>query len=383
MLLGLGITLAFWPGIAEAAMLPKWLAIALLAPWALRPTPWTRGHGLLLLLMAWAGFSLAWTSDWRDGVQALVGLVVFFLLFDVGFGARDDRLMQGAAVGLTINGGIALGQVLGLDLGIMQAAPPAGLFGNKNFLAEASALVLVWALMTQRWCAILGLTLGVALPWSRGALLAAATGLVSLGGKRALVPAIALAVGGVALHHEGLASAERLAIWGDTAQALTLHGHGLGSFRWEFPSLGGSMDTLTSRPAHAHNDWLEVAFELGLPGVVLIGAFVGWVAVQARGPWAAMLLVGAVEMCFAFPLHNPTTLALVAYAAGRACGGAHGVGGRLGAGGGVVCPGMEECPDGRGGEACCGCAAFPAECGTSEGAGSAGAAWRYGSRGRD
>ncbi|MBI3313086.1 MAG: O-antigen ligase family protein [Candidatus Omnitrophica bacterium] len=67
----------------------------------------------------------------------------------------------------------------------------------------------------------------------------------------------------------------RFLVWQDALRMLTDHlwqGIGLGSFEWIFPAYQSKK--LLMGWAHAHNDYLELAIELGLPGfLVLVFSF--------------------------------------------------------------------------------------------------------------
>ena len=68
---------------------------------------------------------------------------------------------------------------------------------------------------------------------------------------------------------------------------------------------------------HAHNDYLELVYELGAVGAVL-GALFAWELWGPLNSARLVLIVFAVEACFAFPSHLPATLAIAALVAGHA-----------------------------------------------------------------
>ena len=62
-------------------------------------------------------------------------------------------------------------------------------------------------------------------------------------------------------------------------------GSGLGSFVKVY-RLYESPDTVTNEyVVHAHNDYAELALELGLPGILLILAFLWWWAAAVQAAW--------------------------------------------------------------------------------------------------
>lgn len=111
----------------------------------------------------------------------------------------------------------------------------------------------------------------------------------------------------------------RLSYWADTLGNLNWLGHGIGSFLGSYPSFA-SIDTMVSRTDHAHNDFIEWVFELGLVGAVLLVALV---VVAVRSDLGdrdlAVVVALGVEMLFAFPLHLPCTAFVGAVLLGHLC----------------------------------------------------------------
>jgi O-antigen ligase len=137
--------------------------------------------------------------------------------------------------------------------------------------------------------------------------------------------AVLIAVGlvcGAAATHFDVASAssniERLGIWGDTVSGMKLAGHGLGAFYTDFAGHAPNVDLLRSRPFHAHNDFLEIAYEIG-PGIVLflglIAFALGGSSIIERAILSAFIMEAAVDM----PLRYPATLFLASIVLGRLC----------------------------------------------------------------
>jgi O-antigen ligase len=93
-------------------------------------------------------------------------------------------------------------------------------------------------------------------------------------------------------------------------------GAGLGSFVKVY-RLYESPDAVTTEYViHAHNDYVELALELGLPGVILLLLFFGWWLVQSLavwrksegGPWARAASIASaavlVHSLVDFPLRT-------------------------------------------------------------------------------
>lgn len=203
-----------------------------------------------------------------------------------------------------------------------------GFFANANhfgalllvttpFLAE---LVRRWVARTSsgadRWVAVAGsaglaatLALGIVLNHSLAVLLLgvpvwAASALLLIPRDRLRLrrrwAALAVAVGiaGCALAVTVAARAdpadqtslrERLAMWDVTADAIAtygLAGTGLGTFPAVYAMHEDPAQVDRTIVNHAHNDYLEWALELGLPGALLILLLLGWWAVRAAAPWS-------------------------------------------------------------------------------------------------
>lgn len=120
----------------------------------------------------------------------------------------------------------------------------------------------------------------------------------------------------------------RTYIWEDAAYAADRYwplGAGMGTFDDVF-QIDESLEHLTVRRAgRAHNDYLEVAIEAGLPGLVLVAAWLSllvWLSWRARSSphrWIAWsgalaLVVIAAQSVTDYPLRNQTMLAFGAFA---------------------------------------------------------------------
>ncbi|MFN4020354.1 MAG: O-antigen ligase family protein [Erythrobacter sp.] len=117
-------------------------------------------------------------------------------------------------------------------------------------------------------------------------------------------------------------------IWDDAGYSAERYwpvGAGIGTFDEVF-QVDESLENLTRRTAgRAHNDYLELAIEAGIPGLALAMAWVvliGWLSWQARHSsqrwvaWAgsSFLLAIALQSITDYPLRNQTILAFGAFA---------------------------------------------------------------------
>ncbi len=120
----------------------------------------------------------------------------------------------------------------------------------------------------------------------------------------------------------------RLYIWEDATYAIDRYwplGSGMGTFEDVF-QVDESLENLTRRRAgRAHNDYLEIAIEAGVPGIALIAfwalfiAYCTWRARQSHYRWlgwsgSAFLLAVALQSITDYPLRNQTLLALAGFA---------------------------------------------------------------------
>lgn len=328
--LSLLVTLTYIPGIAGAATTPRWAIIsigvpALLMACRFRMTP---AHTLLACYVFYAWLHQGASPD---SIQAVCIYALFFACFCLGSALPNlSAVFVGAALGMLPSAVIAVLQSADIHW-LPYAVAPSGLFINRNMLAEALALTIVGMQATQwRW-PLPFLGLGFAVSFSRGALLSVlgAGVLLAFGRSKRLGVAtilIGAVLGGTVgtLTYSTTSIPHRLAIWADTVDGLTWMGHGSGSFRTMYPFYATRNETLTERPDHAHNDYLEIAFEGGVIGFALFAAFIvaAWGGSLAA---RAVSLAFLIQAFFGFPFHMPATLFLGALCMGHMSRGRRGV----------------------------------------------------------
>jgi O-antigen ligase len=263
--------------------------------------------------------------------------------------------------------------------GIYPEPPQAGVlfatFANRNSAAlffVCSLLLLVCLPVRRplpkgelalRSVGALILVLGVLLTQSRSgiallvlpALLGGARLLAeSLGARTRLIAAGALAatviVGGAVLVQSTRVETSlsrfddledmRPAMWEDGVSVARQYwplGAGMGTFDDVF-QIGESLEYVSPRRAgRAHNDYIEVAIEAGLPGLVLIAGWLIWIASASWRAWrrragwpaagaASVLAAVALQSIVDYPLRNEAMACLAAFAVlllARASPGAH------------------------------------------------------------
>ncbi len=338
--LGALLAAAFIPWTWGAATSPRWAVVAVLPAVLLLALEWTSDyrsraitplHVLAGTLVAWSALSLLWSASLWDGLNGLfqcLFLGVSFLLGTQPVSLR--RLNAGLAVGVAASSVLVLIELSSLHPDWTMAPMRwAGLFINSNTLCEFAVLVLVSCAASRMYWALPLLLPSVVLPTGRGAWLGGMAALTLWGWRRyKWATALCVAVGVPVLVlsvHQSSTIVDRLFIWRDTASSLTFWGHGLGSFAAIFPYLDTTHDALRQRVEHAHNDFLQVVFEMGAVGGLLVVGLVATIwrtAVEVSnyrqlGPHYYVLEAFAVEACVSFPLHLPGTAFLAAFMLGR------------------------------------------------------------------
>ena len=147
-LLGFGLAVAFVPqayadvNVGRSAV--AWLCVALLV-WLIPSVRWSLSGGLLLAL---ALLSFAWAPEPLNALNGILQLGLLTGAFVVGRAGCAENIFEGAAWGMIVNSALAVAQSLGWHPVMeVSTASPAGLFGNRDFMAEAALLVvipLVW-----------------------------------------------------------------------------------------------------------------------------------------------------------------------------------------------------------------------------------------------
>lgn len=266
-----------------------------------------------LLFLAWPAASLIWSPEPWTGLDQLWH---FGLLAGVVATVVELRpVLIAIGVGLAVNSCVVIHQLAG-GVPVSQVDPnqAAGLFFNVNAQAEFVAMAVV-GLVAMRTRLSLALVAVAAIPLfvppvPRGAWVAiAAAACLALPrwGRLVIVAAIPVAVLLLITPERLPAIGERWAIWMDAAEGLTFLGAGLGGFVHAFP-----------QREYAHNDALQIAYDLGIPGLVAFGALVAWCLWRGAGASRAVMVAFVVEGCFSFPLYQPATAFLAACAAGAA-----------------------------------------------------------------
>jgi hypothetical protein len=275
--------------------------------------------GLAGMGTLWALWTLIAASPNRAiGGYELSHFLILGLAFVAGAGLKSlDGVMTGLALGIGVSAAVCVAQLFGYD-GVDQrmGSVPAGLFYNREMLAEFAAPVVVWAILRRR---SVGVAASVLIPLlvcqSRLAVLAVACGLLygwraSMGRK--LVALISVAgVGAASIFWLGewkmVTAATRIGEWLMAIRNLTPFGLGLGWFRGHtFPD-----------PSSAHSEPLQLMVEMGIGSIfwLAIPAVIWWRGAGGRVERAVFLAI-CVEAALSFTLHQPAAGFVAAVGAG-------------------------------------------------------------------
>lgn len=326
--LGFLVTVAFLP-IPGGFTNLRFAAVAFGASllWYFRPGRLVLAHVIGAVFLAACALSLGWTFSIWDGVFRFAFIGALGLAFCAGAGTQETirPLFVGAGIGIAVNSVLAIGQYFDAWMITPQATMPAGLFFNKNILGETAALVLVGLVGYRVWWLIIPVLPSVILTGARGSLFAlAASGILLIWRDKRLgyvkyISVLAAVAVGVHVMNTSDTFIQRLQIWHDTWDGLTFWGRGIGSFWAAYPEHASRIDPLALRAETAHNDLLQMLFEVGvLPTLV----FVTFVASAMRGPLRTehyVLTAFIVEGLVGFPLSMPATGCIAAISLGHIC----------------------------------------------------------------
>jgi len=210
--------------------------------------------------------------------------------------------------------------------GIPELVPDSGLFFNRVIAAEGAAMALVLVVGYRLWWVVPGILPSVGLG-SRSAILATTiAGVFALWQRSriaaagAVVAAIAVLVVYTEVNFNGIVGTDditmRLGAWYDAMHGMTFAGSGLGSFIVDFPLYQVHTNALQLRWENAHNDIIQLTFELGIVGAFLCALALAKLYTSPSQPERYALIVFVALGLVGFPLYEPFTGALAALCAG-------------------------------------------------------------------
>lgn len=307
------------PFFPDGAQGVRWVWLSAALPVAFlytRQLQCTWGHILLIAFTLWCGVTGLWAPALYNFSYIYWHTVLFCLAFLIA--AENDFDMQtvfaAAGYALCSNTLVVFFQIVGYDI-VPSVVPPGGLFFNKAASSAIVALAVVGLLGYRRFLlAALAAPPLFVTPLSRTAPVAMlVAGVVWLWGRqRAAAVLLCLGLVGLLFVFAGDAARTsggyRLNLWGVVVDELTWFGAGVGAFSW--------LDPFSE---YVHNDMLQVLYETGVPGVLLLGGFFLFCLWGKSTPESLVLVTFLVEGCFDFPFYVPATSLVAAVVAGALC----------------------------------------------------------------
>jgi putative inorganic carbon (HCO3(-)) transporter len=308
---------------------------------------WNRLIPIVVLFLGWAGLSIWWAPYKNPSVQWVISLLMYAILLGVVLqGVRTSRQVRQVVMVL-----VGMGLCEGL-LGIVQyiwlgEARAKGTFFNPNFFAtyEVAMLSIVLGLLSgigwrqiKRWQGVfLWITATIMffafmVAQSRGALVALVAAVMFIGcyrfGKIAVVILLVCLVAGVAIPNplkqrmsdvgaQDPYAFSRVDIWKSSIERIVDQPLGIGlgmykyaSFQYRFP-IESNIARYGKRAESAHSEYLQMAVELGIGGLLifLVGIGVwGWEAKEILcsqlEPWERGLVIGLVGAVLGILAHG-------------------------------------------------------------------------------
>jgi hypothetical protein len=282
-----------------------------------------------LIFIAWAGLSLAWSPDWRNGLTGLGSLIALWAVFATVQNLPSMKWLPIAAL-------LSVLATLVLSWAIVN-----GGHGNQNWVTEWLLIASPLLLLVPGGAFILvGMALYVANN-SSFTEIPVAFGLITiwtfLKKRRWIISAVCLpAITVVIVWYPDLLGADifssirsRTELYINTGYLwleAPLFGHGFGGFNYEYSRVQEAhlqilpIGTVLYSPVlyvgSAHNEFLQGLAELGIVGIALACLFV-WLCVQKVNTpekviYAVCLVIAGLISLMAFPLQNAATAFLVA-----------------------------------------------------------------------
>jgi hypothetical protein len=320
------LSCAYWPYIYAPATSPRWAYLAVSLPILLwlfyKQVNFTWMHLVGLCFILWSLVSLVWSVNIWDGIDSFIKFVILAEAFVLGSYLIDLRcIFVGLATGLIVQSALLFVPLL-FELDWHYTS----LFVNPNIFSETALVVCVGVLIYEYWWLVIGLLPAIFVNNTRSVLFA---GFLTFGAwlwtKSRLLFVGLLFVGlalcwlSVYLNWKIPSIDQRLTFWTELLSGVTLLGNGLGSFLSSYPLLSESMDTLLLKLRFAHNDLLQIVFELGVVGGLLIVIFCSLILrTDCKERYVLIAFIGV--SCFSFPLYLPVTAFIAAVVCGHIAG---------------------------------------------------------------
>ncbi len=307
------LAIIYVPYISGAPTSPRWAFASVTFPlcligliWLYREIRFTLVHFIGLLFIIYAGWSISWTYN-NQAIYELIKLLILAEAFILGaFLTSLKSIFKGLGLGIIASNFLILFGMKG------------GLFINVNTLAETAVIVLIGLCVYRLWWYIPFILPSIILNGSRNAVF-------TLGvmfsfwcwSKSKIITVCLLSLITVAIilltyyYNDDKVDSTyyRIKIWKDILEHVTWFGWGLNSFSMY------SLYNIYTKPMFAHNDLLQILFELGIIGAILAIAFFTLVMRTQRNE---RYIVGSfiVISIFDFPFHLPVSACVALFVCG-------------------------------------------------------------------
>ncbi len=187
---------------------------------------------------------------------------------------------------------------------------PTGLFYSPITQGGFLGLVIVALARIGWWEAMIVPAFGLCLNPNRGGLVVAGVGLFATWDRHPLNVLLLILAGAFYFSvNPTLSDQERFVIWQAGIGNLSWFGHGWGSFA----DIWIIRDGLAYQPVHAHNDYLELAFEFGLYAIPAF-CLILWALTNVESDDWPILVAFCTMSTFAMPLYIPSLASIGAIA---------------------------------------------------------------------
>ena len=296
--LGLALPVCFVAGITGASIPTQGplLSIVLSIAWWKNGSPF---HWIAITILSYAALSLLWAVNPIDSAFGLWQVALWALGFWLGTAhASLGPLWRGMAVGLGVSSAVAVAQACGWNA-IPVYDHPAGLLYSGSMQSAMIALVALALVCDRAWLYLPAMAPGFYLAHSRGGWLILVIGLLTR--IEWTVAAFALLAAGVVVFVDpGESDQFRMLDWSIAAHSLHLFGSGIGSFidvLYQIPGEPGL------HPVWVHNDYLQLAFELGVGAIPIYLVIARCLARTEAHYWPVFVAFATLALFF-FPLYS-------------------------------------------------------------------------------
>lgn len=308
------LSIFYVPFFFSGATNTRWAFLAVTTPiliLILERQSFTLLHLIGLSFCIFSLFSLLWTFNFYDSIDNLINLFIIAQIFVLG-----NRLNDLKPIFLGLGFGIAISSFYTFILNY-----EGGLFINRNILADAAILTIVGLIIYKLWW-LIPLALPSALTGSRAVIIAALASLAAFVWNKnkfakygILILIIFVVVASIIFDYRIGSIIQRLELWKDIVNGFSLLGNGYGSLYSAYPYFSEAIDTLKERPRYAHNDLIQIVFELGICGYILAILFIS-ILLRININEKYIIFTFIILSLFSFPFHMPVSAFIFSIVAG-------------------------------------------------------------------